>query len=352
MARVSRLRSINVDRTRMPVRRRIRSRGVPNALQGHPVACTADMAEATEVATDLLGSLAISPVPVARTGFLCTLHAVQCLDTTLAHLDFAAPVDLTVWSSGDCYTVHLPTSGQGRVSIAGAEYQVSAFSALVVSPGSAYRLRLDQDSPQLVVRVERPALERVLSRMIGRSLRDPVRFEPIGDLTSSAAARWSGALNILFAEVLDPGSLIQRGVGAAALEDLLVSSLLYVQPSNYSAQLTGEPRRSGRAAVRRSLEYIEAHLAEPIALADLAAHSGMSARSIQAGFREDLDTTPVAYIRDQRLDRVRRTLMAAVPEDGLSVTEVAERWGFHHLGNFSALYRRRFGEPPSETLRR
>lgn len=352
MARLSRLRSINVDRTRMPVRRRIRSRGVPNALQGHPVACTGDLGEATGLATDLLGTVAISTVPGGRLPFLCTLHAVQCLDTTLAHLDFAAPVDLTVWSSDDCFTVHLTTSGQGRATIGGDEHEVSAFSALVVSPGTTYRLRLDQDSPQLIVRIERPALERVLSRMLGRSLREPVRFEPVGDLTSPAAARWSGALNIIFAEVLAPDSLIQRGVGAGALEDLLVSSLLYVQPSNYSAQLTGEPRRSGRVAVRRSLEYIEAHLAEPITLADLSDHSGMSARSIQAGFREDLDTTPVAYIRDQRLDRVRRTLMAAVPEDGLSVTEVAERWGFHHLGNFSALYRRRFGESPSETLRR
>lgn len=343
---------MNVDRTRLPVRRRIRSRGVPNALQDHAVACTADLGEATEVVAQLLGTVAISPGAPARPSFLCTLHAVQCLDTTLAHLDFAAPVDVTVWSSADCYTVHIPTSGQGRVTIAGEEHELSAFSALVVSPGTTYRLRLEQDSPQLVVRVERPALERILSRMLGRSLREPVVFAPVGDLTGPSAARWSGALSIIFAEVIDPASLIQRGIGAGALEDLLVSSLLFVQPSNYSAQLTGEPRRSGRAAVRRSLEYIEAHLAEPITLADLAAHTGMSTRSIQAGFREDLETTPVAYIRDQRLDRVRRTLMSAVPSDGLSVTEVAERWGFHHLGNFSALYRRRFGESPSETLRR
>ena len=77
----------------------------------------------------------------------------------------------------------------------------------------------------------------------------------------------------------------------------------------------------------------------------------MSPRSIQAGFREDLGTTPIAFVRDRRLDAVRRVLLAALPRDGITVTDVATRWGFTHLGNFSMVYRQRFGESPSETLR-
>ncbi|MGW8882378.1 helix-turn-helix domain-containing protein, partial [Streptomyces mirabilis] len=34
------------------------------------------------------------------------------------------------------------------------------------------------------------------------------------------------------------------------------------------------------------------------------------------------------------------------------VTDVAARWGFVHPGHFSVYFRRRFGEPPSATLRR
>ncbi len=352
MARLSRLRFMNVDRTRMPVRRRIRSRGVPNALQDHPVACTTDVAEAADVTGQLLGPVAISLAPGSASSFQCTLNAIQCLDVTLAYLDFVVPVDLTVWAAADCFTIHMTTSGQGRVQIWGTGHELSAFTALVVCPGTAYRLHMDQDSPQMIVRIERATVERELSRMLGRSLREAIRFEPIGDLTTGVAARWTGALNILSAEVLAPDSLIQQGIGAGALEELIVSTLLYIQPSNYSPLLVGEPRRSGRAAVRRSVEYIEEHLAEAITLSDLSVHSRMSPRSIQAGFRQDLDTTPVAFIRDRRLDQVRRALASAMPEDGLSVTVAAQRWGFHHLGNFSAQYRHRFGESPSETLRR
>jgi AraC-like DNA-binding protein len=58
------------------------------------------------------------------------------------------------------------------------------------------------------------------------------------------------------------------------------------------------------------------------------------------------------YVRDRRLERARDQLAVALPSDGITVTEVAERWGFGHLGNFSGSYRKRFGESPSQTLRR
>lgn len=37
--------------------------------------------------------------------------------------------------------------------------------------------------------------------------------------------------------------------------------------------------------------------------------------------------------------------------DGLTVADVAMRWGLMHTGRFAAAYRRTYGESPSETLR-
>jgi transcriptional regulator GlxA family with amidase domain len=56
------------------------------------------------------------------------------------------------------------------------------------------------------------------------------------------------------------------------------------------------------------------------------------------------------YLRHLRLDRARADLLhlADVP----SVASVALRWGFGHLGRFSADYKERFGESPGESLRR
>ncbi|MFC7752485.1 AraC family transcriptional regulator [Tsukamurella soli] len=299
----------------------------------------------------LLGQSNIVVDPGHAEGFHATLHAIQTHDVAMAHLDLAVPCTLDVSQSPEVFTVHMTTVGEAAVSIGGIRHAITPFFALVVSPGMHYQLHLELDSPQLIIRIERTAMERQLSRMLGRALAAPIVFEPIGDLTVDAAVRWHGAIQILSSEVLSPGSLLRQGSGTEALGELLISTLLYIQEHNYSSGLR-RPAASGRPAVRRSLDYIAEHLAEQITLDALSEYVGMSVRSIQSGFREDLATTPIAYIRDQRLLKVRAELKAAIPGDGFTVTAAAERWGFTHLGNFSVLYRRRFGESPSATLRR
>lgn len=49
--------------------------------------------------------------------------------------------------------------------------------------------------------------------------------------------------------------------------------------------------------------------------------------------------------------RARNELIHGDP-DVLTVSAVAVRWGFGHLGRFGAAYQERYGEPPSRTLRR
>lgn len=351
MERLSRLRFMDVDRTRQPVRRRIRPRGVPNALEEHSILDTEDLSVAVDVTSQLLGRCQLLPDLREPDAFHCRLNAIQLLDVTMAYLDYSAATQISVPRSADCYTVHMTSAGHATAHIGSDVHLITPFFALVISPGMSYDLLLDQDSPQTIVRIEREAMEHQLSRMLGRRLSEPIVFSPVGDLTTDTAARWHGALQILSNEVLSPGSLTRQGYGAGSMEELILSTLLYVQDSNYTGRLRARATRSGRVAVRRSIEYIERHLAEPISLGDLARYAQMSPRSIQAGFRQDLDTTPIAFIRDQRLDAVRRTLMEAIPGDAVTVTDAALRWGFNHLGNFSGVYRQRFGESPSTTLR-
>ena len=143
---------------------------------------------------------------------------------------------------------------------------MSPFFALVISPGTDYTLHLDPDSPQTIVRIEREAMERQLSRMLGSRLDEPILFEHVGDLTTDTAARWHGALQILSNEVLSTDSLIQQGYGAGSLEELIVSTLLYVQESNYTARLHTRPKQYGR---RRRDAFDRVHRAAP-RRADLA----------------------------------------------------------------------------------
>lgn len=351
MPRLANLRYIDVRNTRAPVRRRIRSRGVPPALAEREIFYTEDIGEASELIATALAPNRLTVDARAADSFAASLHGARLRDVSLLYLDLHVPAEMATPRTGQYVAIHMPTAGSAVVSSQGSTVEANPIMAVVTSAHTPLTMRFEDDSPHLILRVELDALERHLSRLMGRTLDHPIEFELSMDLTSDSAVRWHSAVQLLHTEVLQAGSLVQQGLGIGALEEFLMSTLLILQPSNYQRLVARPAERPGRRAVRRSIEYIEAHLSEPLTMEQIAAHVDMSIRSVQQGFREELAVSPMAYVRDRRLDQARAQLADAIPADGVSVTDVAVAWGFTHLSNFSSLYRRRFGELPSETLR-
>jgi transcriptional regulator GlxA family with amidase domain len=91
------------------------------------------------------------------------------------------------------------------------------------------------------------------------------------------------------------------------------------------------------------------HLDVPIRLADIVRASGVPGRTLFKHFNDCRGISPMRYLRNARLDKVRETLRSA-PQ--ARVTDIAMQWGFTHMGRFSVEYRRRFSESPSEMLSR
>ncbi|MEZ0233039.1 MAG: helix-turn-helix domain-containing protein [Methylophilaceae bacterium] len=85
----------------------------------------------------------------------------------------------------------------------------------------------------------------------------------------------------------------------------------------------------------------------PLSVAELCKQLGMSRRNLQYHFEQAMDISPIAFLRAERLNGVRRMLKTAN-----SVTEAATYWGFWHFGHFSQEYKKMFGELPSCTFRR
>ncbi|WP_157071322.1 AraC family transcriptional regulator [Curtobacterium ammoniigenes] len=105
------------------------------------------------------------------------------------------------------------------------------------------------------------------------------------------------------------------------------------------------------AKVRAMVEFLHQHAHEPITVGILAETVGLSVRAVQQAFQRTLDMSPMTYLQQIRLERVREALFASEPAL-TSVGEIARAWGFTHMGRFSGTYARQFGEYPSETLRR
>lgn len=103
--------------------------------------------------------------------------------------------------------------------------------------------------------------------------------------------------------------------------------------------------------VAEAEEYLKGCICRPTAPEFVAAAVRVSSRRLFAGFKTYLNTTPMRYLRDLRLDRVREALTNAASHRTL-ITDVAMDCGFRHLGRFDAAYKERFGEQPRETLRK
>jgi transcriptional regulator GlxA family with amidase domain len=101
--------------------------------------------------------------------------------------------------------------------------------------------------------------------------------------------------------------------------------------------------------VRAAIDFIHANLHQALTVIDIAEAAGVSVRSLQAGFQRFRDTTPVAYLRDIRLEAVHTEL--SLLENRLPVSEVALKWGFTQMGRFAAQHRAVYGCHPSETAR-
>ena len=110
-----------------------------------------------------------------------------------------------------------------------------------------------------------------------------------------------------------------------------------------------EPRLTSSARIVNSCVGLTRQLGPNPRVATLSKRLGVSDRWIRAAFRKEYGLPPSAFFRTRNLHHAHRDLRLAMRGD-TTVTDVAMKRGFWHLGRFSGLYRQCFGELPRETL--
>lgn len=176
----------------------------------------------------------------------------------------------------------------------------------------------------------------------------PALFTAYRPVSPAAARHCAGLLEFLARDVLANEEAAASPLLVDHAARLLGAALLTTFPNT----VTRSPDRvmSAPATLRRALAFIGDHAHEPVTLAQIAAVAHVTPRTVQLMFRQQLGTTPTEYLRRVRLDRAHQELVAAGAA-GAEVTAIARRWGFLHVGRFSARYRQVYGRSPRETLR-
>ena len=167
---------------------------------------------------------------------------------------------------------------------------------------------------------------------------------------TSAPARRVRALADSLLHMAASGTADARcaALSSCAAVDAMIGALL--APWHRAGTATWRaPRYQRLPVVRRAEAFMRACLGEPLMLHDICAAARASERTVEYAFHDVYGMGAKQYLRLLRLDRARRALRQAGPDE-TSVQAVARAAGFWHMGRFSIAYRDLFGESPSRTL--
>ncbi|MGQ5265259.1 AraC family transcriptional regulator [Micromonospora sp. ZYX-F-536] len=274
--------------------------------------------------------------------------ATGLADIDVTRLHYSARTQLQTAPGGDLNITHM-MSGHFTVARGKDEYRLRSGEVALMLPDQPMDADFD-DIDAFIARLPRALLEEVAHSQSGISGAD-LRFDSYRPISATLGRHWTRTLSHLTRSVLSDPALMANPLIAGNTRHLLAATALAVFPNT---SLDAGLRATGKVtpqALRRALAYIDDNAEQPITVEQVAAAAGVHARTLQLAFRRHRDTTPMQYVRQVRLERAHRDLQAADPGTGVTVTMIAKRWGFTHLGRFGTDYRAAYGSSPSHTLR-
>ncbi len=158
---------------------------------------------------------------------------------------------------------------------------------------------------------------------------------------------WQRTASTLVGEVLQDHDLYQSDIIREQAIDALLG--IAMEAFGISEASENDPARSDDVR-QRAEAYMQAHLADPISIPDVAQAIGVSVRGLQLAYSTNGQGTAISHLRQLRMNAARTALTAA-PDTSLTVSSVARRLGYTNFGRFAAHYRVAFDESPVDTLR-
>lgn len=286
-------------------------------------------------------------------GFQARINGVCLGGVSLYYMHYGVALTVSGAPMRGCVGVIAPV--QGAMCVRQDRFAAVAEadrSAVIVSPDRPMRLDWSADLRFFCFKIELAAL-----RAFIRSV-NPEFAASIGSRLGPQLVGKAGLAGLLGSASLIEFAFRQHDAGIRSLPAGLLWKLceqamasVLVAGRFAEAGVTTRAPAGPERVTDRAREYVETAVSPTLSPSELAAGTGVSLRSLELSFRAELGTTPQAYLLESRLRRAHAELVAGSPQNGLTVTSVAERWGFSNIGRFAARYFALYGRRPAETLR-
>ncbi|ADN02116.1 AraC family transcriptional regulator [Spirochaeta thermophila] len=242
-------------------------------------------------------------------------------------------------------SICMVVSGAKRVVLGEEEYRYDAHHFLLSSldlPVVACIVEATEEAPYLGMRLELD-MEALLEVVYDP---DVVSFVEARSSRAMAIGEMTAPLLSSFERLVD---LLEEPDHIPVLAPLVHREILY------RLILSGQGARLKQIAtigshshqIARAVTWLKEHFTEPLRILELAALIGMSPSSFHQHFRTLTGMSPLQYQKRLRLNEARRLML-----QGLDATSAAFQVGYESLSQFSREYKRLFGLPPSQDIRR
>ncbi|MFE0024695.1 AraC family transcriptional regulator [Amycolatopsis sp. NPDC059021] len=270
---------------------------------------------------------------------------------SLDHADYGFDADYAVEPLGRLLFFGVESGGFPHVETEGVRNSHGVGEVfLVAQPDRPYAGR------QAHARFSATALEPSLLSQVASSapsrIDTPVRLTGYRPVSPAAGRQLLHTVTFLREHVAADPAMRESPLIASTAPQLLAATVLSTFPSTALTDPTIEDRHDAHSAtLRRAMAFIDDHPHHDISVADIAAAAHVTIRAVQYAFRRR-GITPMGYLRTVRLHQAHQELLAADPTTGVTVTQIAARWGFFHSGRFARYYRTTHGCTPYRTLTR
>lgn len=283
--------------------------------------------------------------------YACAINNLSLVDVSYGE-DVSVEARLYDEHCRDIITVNIAISGTGDLSRNGKHWELSQDKGMILDMQQPFAVKT-LNCHGLALSFSTDVLKQHARSLIGDKV-DLIGFEfdRTIDMTTLQGQALRNVILHAAVEMNGPLAALSNPIALANMENYLLTQFLVLQANSFMdvEQSTIAPSIMHRH-VKRACDYIYAHAHEKILLQDLVDYAGCSYRTLQKEFNQTFAMPPMTYLTTVRLKYFREDLLDEQNSE-LTISKLANKWGFVHMGRLAKLYRKQYGTLPSETFRK
>lgn len=274
------------------------------------------------------------------------LNGFKFGSSALYDLKYSAPVEIVMNKDSESYLFRISIEGQCDIWQEQHQFHQSPGVMTVSHPNSQHRITTNHHCRNIILKLTKADVETQLANMLGYSSSAPLLFDSYLPCSSDGMASIIETIDYLCHAYYNIQNWL---LISESFTDYLIQLILLKVPNNYSQQLNAKSQLVLPHYMKKAKHYIAQNLKLNITLSELSERCGVSARTLQKGFNQYFNQTPIEFIRDQRLELIHLQLQLGSSDE--TVTDIMLRNGINSFGHFSKIYKKRYGCVPSQTLK-